>query len=122
MAAKIIPFPIQNEQPLEEIDRYIRDYLAEIEADRDFIDYISNRMNYFIKNYANQYFEPTFDLVVPPNMSREQADALLLSIEMGVEHTAKQVQDMVGKIILERLQLEVELYEKQKNMKVPFIY
>ncbi|GMB01220.1 hypothetical protein [Pelosinus sp. IPA-1] len=117
MQSKIIPFPTQVENPCEEIERHIRMYLAEITADKDFINYVSNRMRDYIENYACKSFEPTFNLVVPPNLSREQADALLLSLDKGVKETAEEVQDMVGKIIMERLQLEIEIYASQQDIK-----
>lgn len=118
MPSKIIPFPTQVENPCEEIERHIRMYLAEITADNDFINYVSNRMRYYIENYACKSFEPTFNLVVPPNLSQEQADALLFSIDKSITKTAEEVQDMVRKIIMERLHLEIEIYVSQKNIKL----
>lgn len=117
MSAKIVPFPTQTENVLEEINSYIRAYLTEVTADRDFINDVSNRMEIFIEKYANKLFEPTLNLVVPPNLSREQADALLLSIDKGIANTAKEVQDMVSNIIFERLHLEIQIYASQKNIK-----
>ena len=115
MTAKIILFPIQTESPWEKVDRHIRAYLAEIAADKTFINYVGNRMKDFIGKYASKSFEPTFNLIVPPNLSREQANALLFSIDKGVQNTAEQVQDMVSKIITERLHLEIEIYTSQKK-------
>lgn len=117
MATKIIPFPTRTESPWDELDRYIRIYLAEIIADNDFINYVGNRMRDFIEQYASKSFEPTFNLIVPPNLSHEQADALLSSIDKGVQDTAEEVQDMIKKIIIERLHLEIELYTSKKNIK-----
>jgi len=119
LTAKIIPFPtpIQTESPWEELDRYIREYLGEIAVDNDFINNVGKRMRIFIEKYASKSFEPTFNLVVPPNLSLEQADALLLSIDKGVQDTAEEMQDMVRNIIIERLHLEIEIYTSQKNIK-----
>jgi len=117
LTAKIIPFPTQTENPWEEVDRHIRAYLGEIAADNDFINYVGNRMRDFIEQYASKSFEPTFNLVVPPNLSKEQADVLLLSIDKGVRDTAEEVQEMVRKIIFERLHLEIEIYASQKDLK-----
>jgi len=117
LTTKIVPFPTKNENPWEEVDRLIRAYLAEISADSYFINYVGNRMKDFIETYASKSFEPTFNLVVPPNLSQEQANALLLSIDKGVQDTAEEVQDMMRKIIIERLHLEIEIYASQKNIK-----
>lgn len=117
MAAKIILFPVQTKKPWEEVDQHIRAYLSEITSDIDFITDIGDRMRYFIEKYASKAFEPSFNLIVPPNLSQEQADALLLSIDQGVQETAEEVQDMVRKIIIERLHLEIEIYASQKSKK-----
>jgi hypothetical protein len=117
LAAKIVPFPTQTENPWEEVNEYIRAYLAEILADKAFINHVGNRMKDFIEQYASKSFEPTFNLIVPPNLSQEHADALLFSIDQGVQATAEEVQDMIRKIIIERLHLEIELYTSKKNIK-----
>jgi len=119
LTAKLVFFstPIQTERPWEEVDRHIRAYLTELAADRDFTDYVGNRMKIFVEKYASKSFEPAFNLIVPPNLSREQADALLVSIDKGVQGTAEEVQDMISKIIIERLQLEIEIYKSQNGVK-----
>lgn len=116
MIGKIVPFPIAKESPAEELDTYIRAYLNEMIADKDFINVVANRMKNFIEKYATSSFEPTFTLVVPPNLSREQADVLLASIDEGIQATAKEVQEMMRKIIFERLELEIQLYNSKKNI------
>lgn len=117
MTAKIVPFPVYTEKPWEEVDRHIRAYLAELSADKEFINYVGNRMNNYIKNYASKSFAPTFNLIVPPNLSADQADALLSSLDKGVQDTAEEVQDMIRKIIIERLNLEIKLYTYRKDAK-----
>ena len=117
LSAKIIPFPtpLQTKSPWEEVDRHIKAYLTEIAVDSDFTNYVSNRMQAFVEKYASKSFEPAFNLIVPPNLSREQADALLVSIDKGYQNTADEVQDMISKIIIERLNLEIEIYTSQKT-------
>ncbi len=113
MTAKVIPFPKKPGQNLTEIERLMRKWLAEISENKDLIEYVTNRMMIFIKKYASQSFEPTFNLPVPPNFSKEEAEALLRSIEKGVDDTAGQVQEMINKIIIERFFLEIEIYESR---------
>lgn len=115
--ASIIPFPKQTESPDEEINRHIQDYLAEITPDKDFINYISHRMKNFIEKYTCKTFEPTLNLVVPANLSRVEADALVRSIDKGVQDTVEEMQAMVRQIIIERLHLEIEVYVSRKNIK-----
>ena len=123
LTAKIIPFPtpVPIESPWEEVDGHIRAYLAEIKSDIFFIDYVANRMKDFIDKYASKSFEPIFNLIVPPNLSREQADALLLSVDKGMQGTIEEVQDMVRKIIVERLHLEIQVYESRKALNTSYL-
>jgi len=118
LTAKIVffPAPKQIENSWEEVNTHIRAYLMEIEANQDFINFVGNRMKDFVEKYASKSFEPHFNLTVPPNLSQEQADALLISIDKGIQDTAEEVQDMISKIIIERLQLEIEIYQSQKSI------
>jgi len=120
MTAKIIAFSKEREQIPEKFDRLLRVYLTEMTTDSILVDYVGNRMKTFVEKYANIWFEPTLNLDVPPNMSQEQIDALLSSIEVGIQKHAIQVQEMVSNIIFERLYLEIEIYKtltKNKSAK-----
>ena len=68
---------------------------------------------FFIDKYVSKTFEPIIDLPAPKNLSREEAEAILSSIEKGIDHTAQEVQDMINRIIIERLYLELEIYESK---------
>ncbi|MBP2662192.1 MAG: hypothetical protein H6Q71_140 [Firmicutes bacterium] len=118
MAAKVIPFPTQSEPNLTEIEILIREWLFNISEEHDFIEHVATRMMSFISNYANKWFEPTFNLAVPPTLTLEERKTLVVSIETGVDDTAKQVQEMVNKIIVERFFLEVEMYESREKSKL----
>ncbi|MEN6567679.1 MAG: hypothetical protein ABFC57_15450 [Veillonellales bacterium] len=112
MTAKIVPFPTLDVQSLAAIDKLIRTYLAEMTADNNLIDYVGDRMKDFIEKYAYKSFVPSFHLAIPPHMSQPQVDALLCSIEEGLQRNAGQMQEMINKIIFERLYREVEIYEQ----------
>lgn len=114
MIASVIPFPKKAEPDLSEVEKLIRKWLTEMAASGDEIEYVVERMMFFIDNYASKTFEPTFDLPIPPSFSKEQAEAMLKSIEKGVDTTAQEVQEMINRIIIERLFLEMEIYESRK--------
>jgi len=118
LVAKVIPFPTQSEPNLTEIEMLIREWLFNISEEHDFIEHVATRMMSFISNYANKWFEPTFNLPVPPTLTLEERKTLVASIETGVDDTAKQVQEMVNKIIVERFFLEVEMYESREKSKL----
>lgn len=117
MTAKVVPFPRKSKQNLTDMERLIRKWLLRMSADNDLIECVADRMMAFIDKYASKSFEPTFNLLVPPNLSEEEAKNLLVSIEMGVDNTAKQVYAIINQIIVERLFLEIEIYESQKSEK-----
>lgn len=115
MAAKIVAFPNKSEPNLPEIEKVVREWLLQISEEQEFIDTIANRMMTFITNYTEQWVEPTFDLAVPAEFSREDRQVLLNSVEKGIDDMARQVQEMVNRIIVERFFLEVDLYNSQKK-------
>ena len=115
MAAKIIPFPDKYEPNVTEIEKLIRGWLCSMSDEHTFVDTVAARMMSFIQNYANTWFEPNFNLSVPPTLTFDERKALIASIETGVDETARQVQEMINRIIIERFLLEIELYETSKS-------
>lgn len=115
MPAKVIPFPDKSEPNLSNIETLIREWLFNVSDDPDFIERVAVRMMSFINNYANKWFEPTFNLLVPPTLTLAERKALWTSIETGVDDTAKQVQEMINRIIVERFFLEIEIDESRQK-------
>lgn len=115
MGAKIIPFPAKSEPNLPEIEKVIRGWLFNISEEPEFIDTVAGRMMSFINNYTNKWFEPVFDVMVPPAFTPEEKKTLVAAIEAGVDKTAREVQEMINRIIIERFFLEVEIYEGRQK-------
>lgn len=120
MAAKVIPLPQKDDYNVNDVENLIRKWLAELSTDEALIETVTNRMVLFIDTYANTWFEPVFNLPVPAHFSQEEAEAMLASIEKGMDHTASQVQIMINKIIVERFFLEIELYETRNGLRKPW--
>lgn len=116
MTAKVIPFPSQTGPSLAEVENRIRACLIALTDDGAMVEHVVGRMMAFIEKYTCKTFEPCFNLPLRP-MPEEQTRAFLLALEDGVDTIAAQVQDMVNKIIMERLFLEVEIYEATRGMK-----
>ena len=119
MTAKIVPFPVNSKQDCTEVEKIIRRWLQELPADLEFSDCVTTRMMSFISDYATRTFEPTFNLAAPAHMSESEAEALLRSIEKGVNNAACQVQEMINKIIIERFFLEVEMQKIRSSSRKP---
>ncbi len=113
MAASIVPFPSRSGQT--EVMERIRRYLAELSPDQELIDTVAAKMKLFVDRYADKDFTPVFDLAVPANISPREAQALLRSVEKGVDAAVGQFDRMICEIIVERMLLEIELYEQRKK-------
>ena len=89
----------------------MRKWLREVSPDEELIDEVCDQLMYFVNKYTIKTFEPFFNLVAPPGMTGEQADALLASIDKGFAEMNRQVNDMINQIIVERFFVELELYD-----------
>lgn len=116
MSASIIPFPRKPAQNAVELEKIMRRWLAELSTDPDLIETVVTRMLTFIEQYASKPFEPVFDLPVPRDLSQEETEALLEAIEKGTDAMARQVQQMINEIIIERFFLEVEIYKTRNSV------
>jgi hypothetical protein len=117
VAATIIPFPKKQGQDLAQVELLIRKWLSKLSNNDELTEWVVERMLIYVDHYGNRLFEPAFDLPVPANFSQEEAEAMLGAIEKGIDDIAVQVQEMVSKIIIERLFLEIELYESRQSEK-----
>jgi hypothetical protein len=114
--AKIIPFPDKSGPNLAEVEKRIKGSLYALGSDDDMVEYVSGRVMAFIEKYTCKTFEPRFSLPLRP-MPEEQTRSFMQALEAGVDAIAEQVYDMVNKIIMERLFLEVEIYEATRGLK-----
>lgn len=113
--AQITPFPRKTAKDVDLVADAVRNWLAAMTADDVLIDKVAARMKLFIETYADTWFEPTFNLAVPATLSPAETAALFASVEKGVDQAAEQVNETISKIIIERLQLEVQIYEMMAN-------
>ncbi len=111
LSARIVTFPAQAAQ--DPVDSRIRRYLTEVSADDDLIETVAARMKIFIDRFAGRTFRPVFDLAVPYGMTEEETHRLLRSVERGVDAAAEKVEKLLCGIIVERLLLEVEIYNNR---------
>lgn len=111
MTAKIIPFPPQDGPDLAETEQKIKAVLTAMTGDPALTDQVAGQMMTFIQNYTCKTIEPEFNLPAPP-MTETQRQAFRLALDAGIETIIEQVQDMISKIVQERLLREVEIYEE----------
>ncbi|MDR3588407.1 MAG: hypothetical protein P4N41_01945 [Negativicutes bacterium] len=121
MPAQVIAFPSNNEQPLSEneriltdVDKLIRLTLTSMNLDEHLINHVAERIKDYVEKYASITFNCKFDLAVPQHTSPEEKAVMKNCLDKGIEALATQVQGMVNKIIMERVMLEIKIYEDQK--------
>jgi hypothetical protein len=121
MPAQVILFPTsieqpqnQNDQILEDVDQLIRKTLAMMNHDENLINQVAGRMKDYVEKYASITFNCKIDMEVPHHASLEEKDVMRACLDKGIENLASQVQGMVNKIIMERIMLEIKIYEDQK--------
>lgn len=117
LTTKIIPFPHRLDLGVMDIEGVIKKWLAAVSTDEELNEQVLKRMIDYITEYTSNYFEPKFDLPIPAFLTEAQTQAIVQSVEKGIDDTAFQVQEMVNKIIVERFFLEIELYQAQKRQK-----
>ncbi|MDU4961060.1 MAG: hypothetical protein E6X17_10440 [Sporomusaceae bacterium] len=117
MAASVIMFPKRTQPSESELEGLLRKWLTELEADEAVAGAVTARMLAYIEQYAARSFQPAFNLPVPPGFSPVQAEALLQAIETGMDNVAREVQELINRIIIERFFLELELCERANRCK-----
>lgn len=113
--AKIVPFPQDSADNLDDVEKLIRKWLTEVSVDTQLIETVTHRMMFFISEYAFESFEPIFNLVVPASLSQAEAEILLHSINNGTDKLGEKVQLMINRIIVERFFIEIEIYKNSKQ-------
>ena len=71
-------------------------------------DEVLGQMKAVFQRYNVKFNVP---LELPANLSEEERQAVSLSVERAFADYEKQLQDLMNNILLERLQIEIELYK-----------
>lgn len=121
MPAQLIEFPStkvqlpsENERILADVDRLIRLTLNSMNLDEELINHVAERIRDFVEKYASVTFNCRFDLAVPHCTTQEEKAVMQTCLDKGIEGLAAQVQGMVNKIIMERVMLEIEMFQERR--------
>ncbi len=117
MPTNIIPFPKSVGHESSDVELLIRKWLENMSASPELTEHVVKNMMDFIDRYATRIFEPVFNLPVSPNLPKEEAEGLLKAIEEGVDNIAVQVQEIINGIIVERFFFEVEVFERNNQIR-----
>ena len=104
----IIEFPTRTVRGWAEIERALRAIFAQASASKEMQDEVLSRMKEFFYRCSVRF---GVSLQLPASLSTEQREAVALSVRRAFEDHEKRLQDFMNQILLERLQLEIDLYK-----------
>ena len=104
----IIKFPTRAVRGWAEIERTLRAILTQASAPIEMQNEVLSRMKKVFQRYSVEF---GVSLELPANFSPEQQEAVAMSLCGALEDHEKRLQDFMNQILLERLQLEIELYK-----------
>lgn len=104
---EIIEFPSRVTQEWAEIDQVLRKIFTNIAAPVDMQDEVLSHMKEFFHRF-NVNFSLSFEL--PANLSKKQRQDISSSFNHTNTSFEKQLHEYTSSILLERVQVEIELY------------
>ncbi len=106
---KVFNFPNHSDREWAEISS-LENYLLEISAPGEMRAEILTRMKGFFQ-FLNFRFELNFRL--PKEFSSEQRDGIESIFRQSIEDLKRRLSELIGKILFERLNLEIELRHRE---------
>lgn len=103
----IIKFPTRTVRGWAEIEQTLQTIFTQASAPIEMQNAVLSRMKEVFQRYSVE-FGVFLEL---PAFSPEQQEAVALSLRRALEDHEKRLQDFMNQILLERLQLEIELYK-----------
>ena len=104
----VIEFPTQTIQGWVEIERTLREIFGETAAPIEMQDEVLSQMKEIFQRYNVEF---SVELELPGNISQEQKEAVSSSVNRAFGAYEKQLQNFMNHILLERLQIEIEIYK-----------
>lgn len=108
MMGDIITFPTRAVRGWTEIERTLRAIFTQASASIEMQNEVFSRMEEVFQRFSVEF---GVSLELPANFSPEQQEAVVTSLRRALEDHEIKLQDFVNQILLERLQLEIELYK-----------
>ena len=107
--SNVIEFPTWRVREWEPLRATMESVLAEAGAPMEMRDEVVSRMHQFWLEF-NRRWDVTVSVPLPAEMSASLRQGVTDAISEGFEDFASKVSGLMSEIILERLELEVELY------------
>jgi hypothetical protein len=104
----VIEFPTKAVQDWVGVERTLREIFRKVAAPMEMQDAVLTQMKEFFQRYNVQF---SLTLELPENLPQDQSAAVSSAVSRAFEDCGKQLHDFMNHILLERLQLEIELYK-----------
>jgi hypothetical protein len=108
MMGDIIEFPTKATQEWAGIERTLREIFREAVAPKEMQDEVLAQMKEVFERYNVQF---NVALELPGNLPKDQSAAVSSAVSSAFADYEKQLHDFMNRILLERLQIEIELYK-----------
>ncbi len=115
--AEIIPFPSKPVRDWKFISETINKALIESGANKDMRDVVTERVKVLFDK-INNGIEYNIKLPIPSGTTQVQIDDMKKAIEEGIMEGMKQIQEMVGKVLVDKMLSEIYLYRLEKEGKI----
>ena len=104
----VIEFPSRAVQGWAQVERTLREIFTKAATPADMQDEVLSEMNKFFHRHNMKFSVP---LELPANLSEQQREDISSLLGRAFRDFEKQLHDYTNNILLERLQLEIELYK-----------
>ena len=105
--ANLIEFPSRTVQGWAKIERTIRSLLVKANASTEMQEEVVSNMKEVFHHYNVKFSVP---LELPDILSADQSEVIALYVRRAFADYERQLHDLMNNIMLERLQIEIELY------------
>jgi len=104
----VINFPSRSVREWADIERTFRELLKQVPLPIEMQNDLLVRMKEFFHRFNAQF---GFSFELPPTFSLEQQEVILSAFRNAIKDHEKKLHDFMNELLLDRWQLEVELYK-----------
>ena len=110
----VINFPTRAEHEWKKVEQSIRKVLHETDASEDMMQEILKKMEQAYDKY-NARFNVKLSLALPANTTPTEKETIATNFTKSFRDLESQVQDFMQEILIDRLLLEIQLYNARQK-------
>jgi len=110
----VIQFPTKTSQDWLMLEKTLRSILNDVNAPLEMQDTICSNMKDVFNKY-NIDLSFSLSLTYPADTTNEQHEVVKSEIDKGINELGQKLHNFTNEVILDRIQLEIELYNYKNN-------